>query len=104
MENDEKLELRNQQLLLGDASAWEWSWKNITIIKNSAFWHALARFASTFKYGMAPTHLFLDLVHRIKNFLEPLAIASNITQADSAHIDVVLITFALFVYLIFNAH
>jgi hypothetical protein len=42
-ENDEKLELRKQQLFLGDASAWEQSWKNIAIIKNSAFWHGLAR-------------------------------------------------------------
>jgi hypothetical protein len=62
VENDEKLELRNQQLLLGDASARERSRKNIAVIKNSAFWHGLARFASMFKYGMAPTHLFLDLV------------------------------------------
>ena len=36
--------------------------------------------------------------HRIKNFLEPLAIASNITQADSARVDTVLITFA-FLYI-----
>jgi len=43
IKNDEKLELRNQQLLLGDASAWEWSQKNIAVIKNSAFWHALTR-------------------------------------------------------------
>ena len=43
VENDEKLELRNQQLLLGDASARERSRKNIAVIKNSAFWHALAR-------------------------------------------------------------
>jgi len=35
---------------------------------------------------------------RIKNFLEPLAIASNITQADSACVDIVLITFA-FLYI-----
>ena len=59
VENDEKLELRNQQLLLGDASAQEQSQKNIAIIKNSAFWHSLARFASVFKYGISPTYLFL---------------------------------------------
>jgi len=38
------------------------------------------------------------VAHRIKNFLEPLAIASNITQADSARVDIVLITFA-FLYI-----
>jgi hypothetical protein len=37
-------------------------------------------------------------VHRIKNFLEPLAIASNITQADSARVDIVPITFT-FLYI-----
>lgn len=57
VENDEKLELRSQQLLLGDASAREWSQKNIAIIKNSAFWHALARYARVFKYGITPTYL-----------------------------------------------
>ena len=44
VENDEKLELRNQQLLIGDSSARERSRKNIAVIKNSAFWHALARY------------------------------------------------------------
>ena len=71
VENDEKLELRNQQLLLGDASARERSQKNIAIIKNSAFWHSLARFASVFKYGISPTYLFL--VHtESKTFLNLL--------------------------------
>ena len=44
VENDEKLELRNQQLLIGDSSARERSRKNIAVIKNRAFWHALARY------------------------------------------------------------
>ena len=44
VENDEKLELRSQQLLLGDVSTREQARKNIAIIKNSAFWHALARY------------------------------------------------------------
>jgi hypothetical protein len=44
VENDEKLELRNRQLLIGDASARERSRKNIAVVKNSAFWHALARY------------------------------------------------------------
>ncbi|KAH9162790.1 ribonuclease H-like domain-containing protein [Lactarius sanguifluus] len=77
VENDEKLERKSQQLLLGDTSTRERSQKNISIIKNSAFWHALAR---------------------IKSFLEPLAIASNITQADNAHVDIVLTTFG-FLYI-----
>ncbi|KAH9165148.1 hypothetical protein EDB89DRAFT_2077183 [Lactarius sanguifluus] len=77
VENDEKLERKSQQLLLGDTSTWERSRKNISVIKNSAFWHALAR---------------------IKSFLEPLAIASNITQADNAHVDIVLTTFG-FLYI-----
>jgi hypothetical protein len=34
-----------------------------------------------------------------KNFLEPLAIASNITQADGARVDIVLIMFAFFIIL-----
>jgi hypothetical protein len=51
VENDEKLEPRNQQLLLGDASTRQRSRKNIAVIKHSAFWHALARYMSTmFKY------------------------------------------------------
>jgi len=37
----------------------------------------------------------------MKNFLEPLAIASNITQADSAHVDIILITFA-FLYICYS--
>ena len=41
VENDEKLELRNQQQLLGDASAWERSRKKIAVI---VLWHALARY------------------------------------------------------------
>jgi len=45
VENDEKLELRNQQLLIGDTTACERSRKNIAVIKNSAFWHALARYS-----------------------------------------------------------
>ncbi|KAH9029946.1 ribonuclease H-like domain-containing protein [Lactarius pseudohatsudake] len=77
VENDEKLERKSQQLLLGDASTRERSRKNISVIKNSAFWHALAR---------------------IKSFLEPLAIASNITQADNARVDIVLTTFG-FLYI-----
>jgi hypothetical protein len=44
VENDEKLELKSQQLLLGDLSTRERSRKNIAVIKNSAFWHALARY------------------------------------------------------------
>ncbi|KAH9004423.1 ribonuclease H-like domain-containing protein, partial [Lactarius hengduanensis] len=38
VENDEKLERKSQQLLLGDASTQERSRKNISVIKNSAFW------------------------------------------------------------------
>lgn len=37
-------------------------------------------------------------INRVKTFLEPLAIASNITQADSARVDIVLVTFA-FLYI-----
>ena len=98
IENDEKLELRNQQLLLGDASAQEQSWKNIAVIKNSAFWHTLARYVFG-KYGrVLPNSLLLWFAYRIKKFLELLAIASNITQADSARVDIILITFA-FLYI-----
>ena len=102
MDNDEKLDLRNQQLLLGDAPARERSHKNIALIKNSAFWHGLARCVDMFRFASTVTNLCPCLAgmgtHRIKNFLEPLAVASNITQADSAHVDVVLITFA-FLYI-----
>jgi hypothetical protein len=73
----------------------ERSRKNIAVIKNSAFWHALARYVFFKKYRRAMTH---PCINRIKNFLEPLAIASNITQADSARVDIVLITFA-FLYI-----
>lgn len=59
VENDEKLELRNQQLLLGDASARERSRKNIAVIKNSAFWHALARYVFG-KYGRVLTYSCFD--------------------------------------------
>jgi hypothetical protein len=60
VENDEKLELRNQQLLPGDASAWEGSRKNIAVIKNNGFWNALARYIilcynSTFRAFGIPT-------------------------------------------------
>jgi hypothetical protein len=60
VDNDEKLEVRNQQLLIGDASARERSRKNIAVIKNSAFWHALARYVLV-KYGRALTHLRFNL-------------------------------------------
>jgi hypothetical protein len=33
-------------------------------------------------------------MYRMKNFLEPLAVASNITQADGARVDIIIITFA----------
>lgn len=62
VENDEKLELRNQQLLIGDASTRGRSRKNISLIKNSAFWHALARYIKIIsKYGGALTrHRFTE--------------------------------------------
>ena len=50
-------------------------------------------------FGIEGSQLISTLnLPRIKKFLEPLAIASNITQADSAHVDIVLITFA-FLYI-----
>ncbi|KAI0719269.1 hypothetical protein C8T65DRAFT_569461, partial [Cerioporus squamosus] len=45
---------------------------------NALFWHGLARYI---------------VVHRIKRHLEPLAIASHITQADTCRLDDVLLTF-----------
>ncbi|KAI0069449.1 hypothetical protein K474DRAFT_1182193 [Panus rudis PR-1116 ss-1] len=46
----------------------------VNLIRDNLFWHSLAR---------------------IKNHLEPLAMAANITQADNARLDSVLLTFAL---------
>ncbi|EPQ51031.1 hypothetical protein GLOTRDRAFT_49718 [Gloeophyllum trabeum ATCC 11539] len=60
----------------GDAVSRAKTEKMIPIIKNSLFWHHLAR---------------------IKNHLEPLAIAAHITQAAHCRLDQVLLTFGLFV-------
>src|SRR6267154_5770751 len=71
VENDNKLELRNYQLLLGDAFAWERSWKNIAVIQNCAFWHALARYInllynSTFRaFGVPTTICSLGVIYKL---------------------------------------
>ncbi|CAA7262560.1 unnamed protein product [Cyclocybe aegerita] len=69
-------------MITGDKAAQEKARKMIAIIKNPVFWQKL-----TFKH-----------------YLEPLAIAANITQASFCHLDQVLITFGylLKVYLNMN--
>jgi len=71
VENDEKLELRKQQLLLGNASARKRSWKNIMVIKNSAFWHALARYAYVYIWK-GPNSPRSNLCIESKIFSNPL--------------------------------
>ncbi|KAF8574508.1 hypothetical protein K439DRAFT_1372203 [Ramaria rubella] len=73
VDNYERLPTGKWQLILVDKDARAKSQVNIAVIKSSALWHALVR---------------------MKNYLEPLAIAANVTQAASCHVDQVLITFA----------
>jgi hypothetical protein len=59
-------------IVTGDRKAKDHAKRMIEIITNSVFWHSIAR---------------------IKRHLEPLAIASNITQASFCRLDTVLLTF-----------
>ncbi|KAF8578694.1 hypothetical protein K439DRAFT_1648725 [Ramaria rubella] len=81
VDNDERLPTGKRQPVLGDRDAQAKSHINIAIIKSSTFWHALAR---------------------MKNHLEPLAVAANVTQAANCRVDQVLSTF-VFLHICYSA-
>ncbi|KZP34710.1 hypothetical protein FIBSPDRAFT_971865, partial [Athelia psychrophila] len=64
--------LDKKMIVTGDAKARARAASMLEIIGNNSFWHAITR---------------------IKRHLEPLAIASNITQASFCRLDTVLLTF-----------
>ncbi|PBK82051.1 hypothetical protein ARMGADRAFT_1038934 [Armillaria gallica] len=63
---------QEQKLVTGDAKSQQKAQDMLLIMQDPGFWHALAR---------------------IKNHLELLAIAANVTQAALCHLDQVLLTF-----------
>ncbi|PBK83460.1 hypothetical protein ARMGADRAFT_1037846 [Armillaria gallica] len=63
---------QEQKLVTGDAKSWQKAQDMLLIMQDPGFWHALAQ---------------------IKNHLEPLAIAANVTQAALCHLDQVLLMF-----------
>lgn len=79
------------QIVTGDARAKAKATSMIAIINNNTFWTAITRLDSVNNNCF----ISLTVLHRTVRYLEPLAIAANITQAAHCHLYDVLLCFGM---------
>jgi hypothetical protein len=84
----------DRTVITGDAKAKRTSSQMVTIIKDPLFWYVITRFvASKSSHVISGVDFFaFSRFRSMKRHLEPLAIATNVTQASFCRLDQVLLT------------
>jgi hypothetical protein len=86
----------DQKLIIkGKREAKEQARKMMKLIQNPVFWHSIARFVYLHLYPIS--RWLIPATSRVKNHLEPLAVANNIAQSSHCRLDQVLLMFGLLV-------